>query len=178
MSKIAHIPVLETERLVLRGYRLGDFPAFAAMRADPVVMRFIGNEQPRLEEESWASFTGIVGHWQLMGYGTWAVEEKATRALIGSAGFAEKKRPSEHPAGGAPEMGWSLARAAHGRGYATEAVHAALAWGRAHLGPRRTVCVINVENTASIRVAEKCGFRRFAQAERYGKPRLVCERML
>jgi RimJ/RimL family protein N-acetyltransferase len=120
----------------------------------------------------------MTGHWQLLGYGTWAVEEKASGELIGNVGFAEKKRPKGHPASGAPEMGWSLAYAGHGKGYATEAVHAALIWGHEHFGTRRTVCVINTENTASIRVAEKCGFRRFAHAERYGKPRFVLERTL
>src|ERR1043165_6801140 len=178
MTTIGTFPILETARLILRGYRLDDFAAFAAMRADPEVMRFVGNGEPRSEEESWSSFTGMTGHWQLLGYGSWAAEEKASGELIGNVGFAEKRRPKEHPASGSPEMGWSLARPAPGNGYATEAVRAALAWGRQHFGPKRTVCVINTENTASIRVAEKSGFRQFAQAERYGKPRFVFERTL
>ena len=172
------IPILETPRLLMRGHVLEDFAAYSAMRADPQVMRFIGKGEINSEEEAWASFSRICGHWQLVGYGSWAVEDKATHTVIGTVGFADKKRPKEHPASGAPEMGWTLASSVHGRGYATEAVRHALAWGRAHFGPARTVCVISSANAASIRVAEKSGFHQFATASRYGLPRLVFERQL
>ena len=109
------------------------------MRADPVVMKFMGSGDTIDEEEAWTRFQSMAGHWQLKAYGTWAVEERASGALIGSLGFADKKRPKEHPASGAPEMGWSLASAAHGKGFASEALRAALVWGRAILrsGARR-----------------------------------------
>jgi len=101
----------------------------------------------------------MLGHWTLMGYGTWAVEEKSSAGYAGSIGFANKMRPREQPASGAPEMGWSLGVSAHGKGYATEGVAAALAWGREFFGAgARTVCVISTENEASMRVAEKSGF--------------------
>ena len=101
------------------------------------------------------------------------------RACVGSIGFANKMRPREHPASGAPEMGWSLGAAAHGKGYATEGVAAALAWGREFFGAgARTVCVISTGNDASFRVAEKSGFRQFATATRYGLGRLAFEREL
>lgn len=172
------IPILSTSRLVLRGHTLDDFPAFAAERADPVVMRYMGKGDVLGEEEAWARFMLTVGHWNVLGYGTWAVEEKASGMRIGGVGFAQKKRPREHPASGAPEMGWSFAAAAHGKGYASEAVGAALAWGREYFGPARTVCVISTDNAASIRVAEKNGFRQFATATRYGLGRVVFERDL
>lgn len=172
------IPVLETERLILRGHGHADFPAFAAMRTDPVVMRFLGKGDLLDEEESWMRFQIIIGHWQLKGFGTWAIQERAGGALIGSIGFTDKKRPSSHPASGAPEMGWSLASSAHGKGYASEALRAALGWGRDFFGPARVVCVISDGNEASIRLAEKHGFRQFATASRYGLGRRVFERML
>jgi RimJ/RimL family protein N-acetyltransferase len=173
------VPVLETSRLVLRAHTLADFPAYAAERADPVVMRYMGKGDLLTEEEAWTRFVGIPGHWDLLGYGNWAVDEKATGARVGIIGFADKRRPPEHPAGGAPEMGWSLAAAAHGKGYATEAVQAALAWAREFFGPgARTVCVISTDNTASIGVARKCGFLQFATASRYSLGRLVFERTL
>src|ERR1043165_774315 len=131
MTTIGTFPILETARLILRGYRLDDFAAFAAMRADPEVMRFVGNGEPRSEEESWSSFTGMTGHWQLLGYGSWAVEEKASGELIGNVGFAEKKRPKEHPASGAPEMG-VVARVRWARKGLCDGSGAR----RAHLGPR------------------------------------------
>jgi RimJ/RimL family protein N-acetyltransferase len=121
----------------------------------------------------------MAGHWALMGFGVWQIEERATAKRVGVTGFSEKKRPREHPASGAPEMGWSLSSAAHGKGYATEAVEGALAWGREFFGAgSRVVCVISTDNTASQRVAEKAGFKQYATASRYGLGRLVYQREL
>jgi len=172
-------PILETQRLILRALVRADFPFYAAQRADPVVMKYIGKGDLLSEEEAWLRFQSMLGHWSLTGYGTWAVEEKSGGRYVGSIGFANKMRPKEHPASGAPEMGWSLGASAHGKGYATEGVAAALAWGREFFGAgARTVCVISTENEASVRVAEKSGFRQFATATRYGFGRLVFEREL
>jgi RimJ/RimL family protein N-acetyltransferase len=172
------IPVLRTERLILRGHVRADFPAFAAMRADPVVMRFMGKGDTFTEEDAWLRFLSTIGHWELLGYGTWAVEEIATARLIGGLGYAEKKRPAEHPASGAPEMGWLFASDVQGKGFASEALRAALAWGAEHFGPTRVVCVISDDNAASVRLAERNGFRQFARASRYGLGRLVFEQTL
>lgn len=171
-------PVVETERLILRGHAVDDFPAFAAMRADPVVMSYLGKGDLLDEEESWMRFQSMAGHWQFKRYGTWAIEERANGALIGSVGFADKKRPASHPASGAPEMGWSLASSAHGKGFASEALRAALGWGREFFGSARIVCVISDDNEASIRLAERHGFRQFSTSSRYGLGRRVFERML
>jgi RimJ/RimL family protein N-acetyltransferase len=172
------VPVIETERLILRGHRLADFPAFAAMRADPVVMKYLGKGDLLDEEEAWLRFQSIAGHWQLKGFGTWAIEERASGVVIGNLGYTDKKRPPSHPASGAPEMGWSLTSSAHGKGFASEALRAALAWGRMHFGPARVVCVISDDNAASLRVAGKHGFKQFATASRYGLGRRVFERLL
>lgn len=172
------VPVVETERLILRGHTVDDFPAFAAMRADPVVMKYLGKGDLLDEEEAWLRFQSIAGHWQLKGFGTWAIEERASGAMIGSLGYTDKKRPSSHPASGTPEMGWSLASSVHGKGYASEALRAALVWGRTHFGAVRVVAVISDDNTASLHVAEKHGFEQFATASRYGLGRRVFERVL
>jgi RimJ/RimL family protein N-acetyltransferase len=172
------MPVLETQRLILRRYEISDFLAFAAQRADPAVMKYIGKGDLLSEEESWSRFQSIAGHWQLLGYGTWALEEKTTGSVIGALGFADKKRPAEHPASGAPEMGWSLASSAHGKGFASEALKSALGWGYEFFGPTRVVCVISDDNIASLRVAQKHGFEQFATATRYGLGRKVFEHTL
>jgi RimJ/RimL family protein N-acetyltransferase len=125
------IPTLDTPRLLLRAHTLEDFPVYAAMRADPVVMKFMGKGDLLSEEESWAKFQAMPGHWSLMGYGYWAITEKASGAYLGNIGYADKKRPGEHPASGAPEMGWALSPSVHGKGYASEALKASL-----QLGPR------------------------------------------
>jgi RimJ/RimL family protein N-acetyltransferase len=153
------VPVIETARLTLRGHRVDDFPDCAAMWADPIVTRFIGGK-PFSQEETWARFLRYVGHWSLMGFGYWAIEEKDTGSFVGELGFADFKRDIK-PSLEAPELGWALASKAHGKGYATEAVRAAVAWGDAQFGSTRTVCIIHPENLASIRVAEKCGYHEF-----------------
>jgi RimJ/RimL family protein N-acetyltransferase len=173
------IPVVDTQRLILRAHTLEDFSAFAAQRADPVVMKYLGKGDLLSEEEAWLRFQSIAGHWALLGWGTWAVEDKARGVYIGSIGFADKKRPAEHPASGAPEMGWSLCAAAHGKGYASEGVKAAIDWGQNHFGGgARVVCVISDDNLASIRVAQKNGFVQFATATRHGLGRKVFQRQL
>ena len=171
-------PAFTTERLILRMPAVTDFAAFAAQRADPVVMKYMGKGDLLSEEEAWLKFQSIIGHWQIVGYGSWMIEDKASGAMIGVLGYADKKRPAEHPASGAPEMGWSFAEAVHGKGYASEALKAALVWGRDHFGPARVVCVISDDNAASIRLAERHGFQQFATSTRYGLGRKVFERVL
>ena len=165
----AEIPVLETERLRLRGHRVEDFVHCAAMWADPVVFRYTVRK-PLTEEESWRRLLSYVGHWALMGYGYWVAEEKATGNFLGEIGFADYQRDIEPSLKGVPEIGWVLASSAHGRGYATEAVRAAVAWGDLHFQPARTACIIAPENVASIRVAVKCGYRELARTAYKGNP--------
>jgi RimJ/RimL family protein N-acetyltransferase len=152
------VPVIETERLKLRGHRVDDFARSAAMWADPEVYRYIGGK-PHTEEEAWTKLLRYVGHWVLLGFGYWVVEEKASGNFAGEIGFADYKRDLRPSLEGVPEIGWVLASQGHGKGYATEAVRAVVAWGDAHFGSVRTACIIHPENLASIRVAEKCGYR-------------------
>lgn len=146
------IPTVATARLRLRPHRLDDFEACAALWGDPAVTRFIGGK-PHTREEAWSRLLRYAGHWSLLGFGFWAIEEKSTGDYIGEVGFAYFHREIEPPIT-EPEMGWVLATRAHGKGYATEAVRAAL--GRQP--SFQPVCLIHPENLASIRVAEKCGF--------------------
>ena len=77
---------------------------------------------------------------------------------------------------GTPEIGWVLAPWSHGKGFATEAGGAAVAWGDQELGAVRTVCIIEPEHAASIRVAEKCDYRKFATATCKGEATVVFQR--
>jgi len=169
------VPTIETERLRLRCPRLEDFESCAAMWADAVVTRYIMGK-PATREESWARLLRYVGHWAVLGYGFWAVEEKTSGTYLGEIGFAEFQRDIQPPLVGVPEIGWVLAPHAQGRGNATEAVRAAVAWGDTRFGGARTVCLIHPENAASIRVAEKCGYREFHRTEYHGKPAIMLER--
>ena len=168
-------PVIETERLLLRGHSLGDLGPMLVMWTDPEVTRFIGGK-PLTRDEVWSRLTRYIGHWAMLGYGYWAVEEKTSGAYIGDIGIADFKRDLDPPLDGRPEVGWSLTPAAHGRGYATEAVNAAIAWGEVHFEHARMVCMISPDNTPSIRVAEKCGFRPYAQVIYKDRPNVLFER--
>jgi RimJ/RimL family protein N-acetyltransferase len=172
----ASAPVIETERLRLRGHRVEDFVSCAAMWADREVTRHISG-RPFAPEETWTKLLRYVGHWTLLGYGFWAIEERASGRFAGEAGFADFKRDMQPSLDGTPEIGWVLAPWAHGRGFATEAVRAAVAWGDAHFGPAvHTACITGPDNAASIRVAEKCGYREFARPTYKGEPVVMFRR--
>jgi RimJ/RimL family protein N-acetyltransferase len=168
------MPNIDTERLTLRVPTLADFDDSKAMWGDPEVVRHIGGV-PFTEEECWARLHRYVGHWALLGCGMWVLREKETGSFIGEAGFLEVKRAIVPPFD-APEVGWALARAAHGKGYATEAVRAVLTWGEAHFGTTRFACMIDPGNHASERVAEKVGFRAATLTAYKGSPVVIYRR--
>ena len=169
-------PVITTERLVLRGHTLTDFKESAAMWADPLVTRHIGG-RPFTEEESWARVLRYGGLWALLGYGYWIVRERESGRFVGEVGLAEFRREVTPSLEGAPEAGWVLAPWAHGRGYAPEAVRAALSWADANLAAPRTACLIAPGNAASIQVAGKCGFRERTRGTYKGEETLILERL-
>jgi RimJ/RimL family protein N-acetyltransferase len=168
------IPSVDTKRLLLRGLRMEDFAHSASMWADPKVTQHI-LERPLTEEESWARFLRYAGHWTMLGFGYWMIVEKQTGALIGEAGFADYKRQIEPSLKGLPESGWVLASHAHGKGFATEAVQAITAWGDQHF-ETSTACIVKPENTASIRVAAKCGYRKLQPTTYRGHATIMFKR--
>jgi RimJ/RimL family protein N-acetyltransferase len=169
------VPPIETDRLRLRGHRLDDFADAFAMYSDPAVTRFIGGK-PSTEQQTWSRLLGYAGHWALLRFGYWVVEEKASGRFAGELGFANFRRDIEPSMRDAPELGWVLASHAHGKGYATEALRAAIAWGDVRFERARTVCLINAENVASIRVADKCGYREFERGRFNDQPTIFFER--
>ena len=171
----ANVPVLETARLTLRPHRLADFEASFSMWSDPIVTRHIGGK-PSTEQQTWSRLMGYVGHWSLLGFGYWVLEEKTTGSFLGELGFANFRRDIAPSMKSAPELGWALASRFHGQGYATEAVGAAVAWGDARFGAARTVCLINAANVASIRVAQKCGYVEFERTLFNEQPTLFLAR--
>lgn len=165
---MSRAPVIETERLILRGQRREDFEAFLQIWSDPEVTRFIGGK-PSKREEAWNRLLRNIGHWEEMGFGPWMICEKDGGALIGDIGFANFQRTLEPSFGETPEIGWVMSPTVHGKGYASEAIAAALAWGDANFEGPRTVCIIDPGNAASLRVAAKNGFREYARADYSGE---------
>jgi RimJ/RimL family protein N-acetyltransferase len=169
------LPALDSERLTMRVHSAGDLTEYAAMWGDPRVTRHIGG-RPFSSEECWHRILRGVGHWQVLGFGYWIVRERSSNRLVGEVGFADLRRILAPSFGAAPEMGWVLAPWSHGKGFATEAVTAALAWAREQWGSRRLVCMIDPDNAASIRVAEKAGFREYARTTYHDSPTVLFER--
>lgn len=162
MTGVVSVPEIATARLFLRGHRLDDYDVCAAMWSDEAVTRFIGGKSATLEE-SWSRLLRYAGHWTMLGFGYWAVFERASDRFAGEVGFAESKRDIKPSIAGMPETGWAIAPWAHGQGFATEAVGAVLAWGDTHFARRTTTCIISPDNAPSLRVAEKCGYREFVR---------------
>jgi RimJ/RimL family protein N-acetyltransferase len=144
------IPPLETERIIMRPWRTEDLDAVAGWMSDPEVMRYLGGVRGRAE--AWRSMATYLGHWHLRGYGLWAVQSRADGRLLGRVGLWN---PEGWPG---IEVGWTLARFAWGQGFASECGAASLAWAWKTLPDLdRILSVIDPENLASRRVAERLG---------------------
>lgn len=145
----AEWPELESERLRLRQFREEDLDRLAEAYADPQVAHFIGGVQER--PDAWRRMAMFMGHWELRGYGFWAVEEKSSGSFAGSVGLW---KPEGWPE---VEVGYWLCSDMHGRGYATEAVLMSRQHAYEALGMTTLVSNIHPDNKASIAVAERCG---------------------
>ena len=156
------IPTLETARLRLTALTERHFDDYAAMLADPASTRYIGDGQPLDRTNAWRSLAMLLGHWQLRGYGMWALELQASGEFIGRAGLFQPE--------GWPdlELGWMLKPEHRHHGYATEAGAAVLdfAWNRLHAP--RVISLVRVGNEASDRVAERLGGEHIEDRTFYG----------
>ncbi len=157
------IPTLTTDRLFFRALHERDLDAYAGMMADPEVTRFLGDGQPLTRVDAWRQMAMLLGHWQLRGFGLWAVEERATGAFVGRIGCFEPEGWPEF------EVGYVLARHAWGKGYAREGAAAALAYARETLGRRTVVSVIFDGNERSVGVATSFGATRDGSATLFGR---------
>jgi RimJ/RimL family protein N-acetyltransferase len=175
MQRIASAPDVATDRLLLRAHRVDDFGDCAAMWGDARVTRFIGGT-PSTAEQSWARLVRNAGHWALLGFGYWLVADRTTGRFIGEVGFADMRRDLDPPLGDAPEAGWVLSPDAHGKGFASEALAAGLAWLEATYAPRETVCIVDPDNAASLHVAAKAGFVERARTRYHDAPTVVLAR--
>jgi len=156
------VPRLETPRLILRGFSSSDVEPYARMMADPDVARFLGDGRPLEGWEAWRQLATFIGHWELRGFGLWAVEERTTGRFIGRIGCFE---PEGWPGF---EIGYALAREAWGKGLAREGAAAALDFARRVLKRDAIISLIRPANRASIAVAEYLGATRTGSVELFG----------
>src|SRR6202795_3718540 len=140
---------LETERLILRTYPLSDFEDHFKLCADPDVMRYLIGGKPLSRFEAWRHMAFLVGHWELLGYGYFVAEEKASRRFVGRIGFTN---PEGWPGF---EIGWTIPPWCPGRGCAPEGGGFLLQYAFNERSKAHVISVINPENKPSIRVAER-----------------------
>jgi RimJ/RimL family protein N-acetyltransferase len=146
---LTHVPQLETERLILRGWDEADFDTMRAIFSDADTMKYLGGVVN--EFTAWRAIAGQIGHWAMRGYGFFAVEEKASGACIGWCGpWFPHGWPDR-------EIGWTLRPGYRGKGYATEAARASLHFAYRELGWDSAISLIDKDNAASIAVAERLG---------------------
>ncbi|MCI0572582.1 MAG: GNAT family N-acetyltransferase [Myxococcaceae bacterium] len=152
------MPTLQTERLLLRPWEPGDFEAYAAIMADPEVVRYLGT-LPLSREDAWRNLALLVGHGQLRGYTLNAVVERTTGRLLGRCGLWQ---PEGWPG---LEVGWALGSFAWGQGFATEAAKLWRDYAFRVLGVEELVSLIHPSNERSQRVARRVGLRRLREVE-------------
>jgi RimJ/RimL family protein N-acetyltransferase len=147
------VPELQTERLVMRGFREDDLDAFAEISADKEVTRWVGDPDGLSRERAWRLMAYFIGHWELRGFGQWALVARETGELVGRAGLLQ---PEGWPG---LEVGWLVAREYWGSGYAPEAGRASTEWAHEALGAGHIISLIEDANERSARVAEKLGMK-------------------
>jgi RimJ/RimL family protein N-acetyltransferase len=145
---------LETERLLLREWRDGDWVGLHRAYGDPDVMRWLGDGEVSTLEQTAFAVGRMHGHWQQLGYGMFAAEERATGELIGRIGLM--RHPTWPIGDEKVEVGWTLQRSAWGKGFATEGAKASLTYAFERIGLRRVFSMTDPANARSRAVMERC----------------------
>ncbi|GAA1765572.1 GNAT family N-acetyltransferase [Streptomonospora arabica] len=158
---------LRTPRLLLRGWRAADREPFARLNADPAVMEHFPRLRTRRESDTGVG--RIEAHLAEHGFGLWAVEVAATGEFVGFTGLQQTVFPAHFTP--AVEVGWRLARHAWGRGYATEAARAAVAFGFDECGLGEIVSFTVPANVRSRAVMRRLGMRH-SSADDFDHPAL------
>jgi [ribosomal protein S5]-alanine N-acetyltransferase len=147
--QLTGLPVLETERLILRGPQASDWPAFRDYRASARTA-FAGG--PKKEHEAAVQFASFFGHWVMRGFGRLIAEDRTTGLPLGHFG------PMQWQDGAEPELTWSLWTVeAEGRGIATEAARAMAGWVFGALGLTTARAEVHRDNAASHAIARRLG---------------------
>jgi ribosomal-protein-alanine N-acetyltransferase len=152
---------LDTPRTIVRSWTPADIPAYARIVADPQVMRFIADGSVHTYAQAEVVVRTMMRAERERGWAQWAVDDKASGALMGFCGFGILD--------GKIDFGYRFARQFWGRGLGTEVARTVLDYGVNTYGLSNTTAMAFVENTASIRILEKIGFVFEQHSRRYGR---------
>jgi len=155
-------PVFSTERLDLWRPAARDHAALIALLGDEEVRRHLGS-RPTDAVEEFNRLCRNAGSWALYGYGTFVCRERGTDDVLGICGVFHSWRGFAQGLDDTPEIGWIFARSTWGKGIASEAARASLAWFDAAFPGRRVACMVNDTNLPSLAVAAKLGFARYGE---------------
>lgn len=144
----ALVPLLTTDRLVLRAPRLSDFPAYREIVCTDRGA-YVGG--PMSRDDGWFDFAGMMANWMLHGHGGWTVEDSATLDVLGFVALGLEPGDRE------VELGYIFRAPAEGKGFATEAVRAVRNWAFDELHLPTLVSYIDRENTRSVALAARLG---------------------
>ena len=148
---IAGVPVLETRRLMIRGFMLSDLDDYMVMVSDPEVVRYIADGEPLNSDMAWQSLAYMIGHWQLAGLGLWALEDKVSGRVIGRAGIYNA------PGWFGPELGWMLCRDFQGIGLASEAAESIMKWYESNGTDKPLISVVHPDNKPALKLVKRLG---------------------
>ncbi|MFN3424633.1 MAG: GNAT family N-acetyltransferase [Novosphingobium meiothermophilum] len=163
----------------LRMPQRGDHVVLHELVADPAVHRYLWPQPDDPLTDMFSRTLRAAGSWQLYGYGLFLAYERASGSFVGQMGVFHSWRGFGQGMDDVPEAGWIVAREHWGKGYAGEAMRAVLEWfdqahGRRDAGPdgqqrpkgkQRIVCMIDPANTASVALALRLGFVRYASRQ-------------
>lgn len=141
---------IETPRLLLRQFKETDWQDLHNYYSSPEATQFTVG-RAFTEGETWRTLCSMIGHWQLRGYGPYAIEEKVSGAVIGTAGFWY---PNDWPE---PEIKWALAPDYWGKGFASEAARAVQEVGAQLFPDKPLISFIHSNNKPSIQLALAVG---------------------
>jgi RimJ/RimL family protein N-acetyltransferase len=157
---------LESERLRFRMFRVEDFPTYERWCQDIDIMRYLGGKTLD-RNQAWRHMAYLLGQWELMGIGYYAIEDKATGTLVGRCGFTDS------PGWPGFELGWTIAPENQRRGFAIEAATRLMTLAFDVLQKPHVMSLIHPDNAPSRRVAEKLGERIEGETEVLTMPVLI-----
>lgn len=157
-----HVPIIETERLYLRGFETEDLDELAGILSKPTVMRYMPGSEPFSQERAEKALQSIMRHWEEHGFGWWAVMQREHSQLIGWCGLTFVEELEE------TEVAYLLDEPFWGKGIATEGTLAGLRYGFENVGLEHIIALAHVDNIASRRVMEKSGMTYVADLRLWG----------